>query len=196
MLQELDQIDGFTAPVWSTPRGEQWSVSFRNSSERWWDSDLVNVSMQDSCSKQKKDKQNYDYDRNKVLLRSIRRFYMKIFKAENPKLVNRRFWKFKSYLFIAAFKKIIQSHGIFRGQEDKIYDLADFMFRFLGIIPNDKKRYCDESERKGKLIQDCMYKFSNQKFIRVWNIDKYRMQLDFLVILNLMKIKINCLEYF
>ena len=72
---------------------------------------------------------------------------------------------------------MMQSHGIFSGQEDKTYDLAVFMFRFLGITPKDKKRYCDESERKGKQVQDCMYKFSNQKFKRVWSIPEFQILL-------------------
>ena len=55
---------------------------------------------------------------NKTILRAIRRFYLKLFKSENLKLVRKRFRNVKSYEFYEAIRKLIKKHKILQANSD------------------------------------------------------------------------------
>ena len=193
-MQELEQVSRNTVPICWTPKGDQWNESLHATTDQNWFSDHVVTLTQDSSPKQTKKKRDLGYDSNKIVVRSIRRFFMKMFKAENPKLVNGRFRTFKGCLFVAAIKKMIQLHGIANGKEGNADDLAVFVFRLLGIKSKDKKKYSNDIESKGEQVQDCMYKYSHHKFKRVWATAKLikRHLRSIFVTTELVELLINC----
>ena len=129
----------------------------------------------------------------KTIIRSVRRFYLKLFKDENPLLIRKRFRNVKSAVFYEAIKKMINRHinvQISSNLDTKnslhtnassdqlswshinkdLDTLIVFMFRFIGFKPKDKKKYGVEDEAIGKQVQSWMYNYSYPKFIQIWSI--------------------------
>ena len=130
----------------------------------------------------------------KAVLRAIRRFYLKIFKSENKKLVKRRYTNVYSEEFVAALDKIIvlkvlpeiqsdvdsqnskYSFELSELNHDPTWpsDLAIFLYRFIGFKSKDERKYSKDIELKGDLIQNWLYRYSNLKLDKLLNVLEFR----------------------
>ena len=249
-MQELEETNKITTPIWSTPKGEYITRATTNENRfrfnhkldlnkdlLWFEQQntadrkhLKNQLVEETSLTDNKANQEFhfenehkfinpcvqnenldkSYDRdehlnqkqkkrddvvNKTILRAIRRFYLKLFKRENPKLVRKRFRNVRSNVFYEAIQKMVKkhiapqlnsdSHIINKlsytplsntqncgNEHNKFYSLIVFLFRFIGFKSKDNRKYRNEDEERGQQIQSWMYNYSNPKFIKVWSIEK------------------------
>ena len=131
---------------------------------------------------------------NKAVLRAIRRSYLKFFKNENRKLVRRRYTNVYSEEFVAALNKIIvhkvlpeiqsdvdsqnskYSFELSELNHDPTWpsDLAIFLYRFIGFESKDERKYNKNIELKGDLIQNWLYRYSNLKLDKLFDVLEFR----------------------
>ena len=131
---------------------------------------------------------------NKAVLRAIRRFYLKIFKNENKKLIKRRYTNVYFEEFVAALDKIIVYKVLPEIQSDVDYkkskysyelselnhdpswpsDLAIFLYRFIGFKSKDERKYSKDIELKGDLMQNWLYRYSNLKLDKLLDVLEFR----------------------
>ena len=173
-----------------------------------WDNDsmfvkpTILISDEESCvyfdrkSLPSSQKQKDDVN-NKIILRSIRRFYHNLYKEDNIMHVRRRFGNVKSTEFYERIKKLVQTHMLpnilsssvlnecsyVLNNDTKLTLLDDthenhkslviFLFRFIGFKPKDKVKYSDNIEQKGQEIQSCMYNYSHPKMLKILEIPEF-----------------------
>ena len=107
---------------------------------------------------------------NKTLLRAVKRFYSNKFKIMQKSMVNRRFKNVKTSQIIAALTKFWEQQFHSQKVEIKYKLLAEFMMLFFGIKPKSTKRFDASVSTMGRKVQDCLRKYSFEKFkeIQKW----------------------------
>ena len=136
---------------------------------------------------------------NRTILRSVKRFYLNLFKESNGNLKRKRFRNVKSNNFITALETMIVTHILPNIQKDSSFghqklssmqilldmyqssqfnedfnNLVVFLFRFIGFKPKDRVRFRNETEAKGEQIQSCMYSYSHPKMIKTCEILEFK----------------------
>ena len=107
----------------------------------------------------------------------------------------------RSSIFYAAIEKMVKKHiyayfkfdsntnnklssalqssdqASWRSVSSDMNSLVVFLLRFIGLKPKDNKKYGEEDEAKGEQIQSWLYNYSRPKFIKIWSIDYYEIEI-------------------
>ena len=136
-----------------------------------------------SCQKQKDD------INNKTILRSIRRFYLNLYKYHNPRHIRKRFKNVSSSELYKGIRDLLQTYIMpnvlssnflneysyisVNDENEDFKSLVIFLFRFIGFKPKDKVKYSDDIEQKGQKIQSCIYNYSHPKMLKILEIPEF-----------------------
>ena len=105
------------------------------------------------------------------MLRTIRRFYLNLFKKENVKIVRDRYCNSKSSSVIKALIRFWDKYKI---TEDSSLDLAKFIVIFTGIKPNYKSRSENVVELQAESVRSWMQNYSLTKFWQLHKIKEFK----------------------
>ena len=111
---------------------------------------------------------------NKTLLRSIRKFYINKFKKVNRSIVRKRFKNVKTTNILRALIKFWMEEFSGTRYEIDYKSLAEFMMVFLSIKPSSTFKFRKEAVDKATQVQECIGKYSLDKFKNVKKIKEFR----------------------
>ena len=101
---------------------------------------------------------------NKTLLRAIKRFYSNKFKIAQKIMVRKRFRNIKTTEILDALAEFWKQQFHNLKLQIEYESLAEFMMLFLDIKPKSTYKFDKSNSIMGALVQDCMRKYSFEKF--------------------------------
>ena len=109
---------------------------------------------------------------NKALLRSIKRFYLEEFRKDNNSLTKLRYKQVPAAMILKGFKDT--SRRLF-GDIPNLSQISQFLMIISSINPKNKYPYSKRILAKGEQVCEMLYKYSFQKFRRLFEIQEFEL---------------------
>lgn len=118
---------------------------------------------------------------NKGMLRMLRRYYKNLFLKNYPQYSRKRFSNVHSKVLIKALERFTKK---FIGVEDD-RELATFLFRFLNLNSQDKRKLATQGEKNAKEVLELMNYYKAKKFNNMPEIRELKILLKHFLSLDL-----------
>lgn len=102
---------------------------------------------------------------NKTILRSIRRYYLNLFKRKYPAIVRKRFRNVKAVKIFEAVEGLVEK--VFPNCQHKP-ELSDFLYVVLGIKSSAMFNLEDKSKNRGHKVAVCLHRYSGALFSQLF----------------------------
>ena len=107
----------------------------------------------------------------KTILRSIKRYFLKIFREKHPAIVKKRYAQADPNVIFDAMLDVC---AVIFGPIPNLNSITQFVMIYSGIKPREKYPYDPEIEKRGVLVESCMYKYSVTKFTQILKVPEFQ----------------------